>query len=296
MLVTLAPLPESQIIQYQDEDFRQLERIYKWEAKIKEGVPINDALRPEQQIDFDEDAPQKEEKARNFIEKMQKETMERNLRFKLKAEKRLAALEQEEKEKEKIRCKELIDLVKKRQQETLLKLQAVSLYHQAKEKREIDLEERKRFVERVSLSHKYIKPVVPLFVRLEQEHHMKSKLWYDQFSRKELAKMAGENQGSVSEESFGGHRRSGQVTTLTFNNPTKRLKLPVHRHTEMNLHPSSKKLEKVEQIDKINDEIRQIEKAIKRDNKVLERDKFKKMLKSSASSPLIESTTLEKPA
>lgn len=125
MLVTLAPLPEPQVIEYQDEDFRQLQRISKWEAKIKEGMSINDALRPEIQSDFDEDAHLKEEMARNFIDKMQKETVERNIRFKLNAEKRLAALEQEEKDKEKAKCKEMIDQVRKRQQETLLKLQAV---------------------------------------------------------------------------------------------------------------------------------------------------------------------------
>lgn len=142
-------------------------------------------------------------------------------------------------------------------------------------------------MDRVSVSHKHIKPVIPLFIRLEQQHHMKSKLWYEQFSRKEIAKLVGENQGSVSEESFGGHRGSAQVTTLTFNNPSKRLKLPVHRHTEMNIHPSSKKLEKVEKIDQINDDIRRLEKSIKRDNKIIDRDKYKKMLKTSASSPLV---------
>ena len=125
LLTSPTPLPEQQEILYQDEDFRQLQRIAKWEAKIKDGVPINEALKSEQPLEVDEDAHGKEEKARVFIEKMQRDTLERNLRFKQEAEKRLAAMELEEKEREKAKLNEMHNQVKKRQQESLIKLQAV---------------------------------------------------------------------------------------------------------------------------------------------------------------------------
>lgn len=128
MLLTLTPLPDPQRIEYQDEDFRQLERISKWESKIKDGMKVNDALRPEVVVDFDEGASEKEERARQFVETMQREATERHLRFKQNAEKRLAAIEQEEKERERARQRELLEQVKKRQQETLLKLQAVEVF------------------------------------------------------------------------------------------------------------------------------------------------------------------------
>lgn len=142
-------------------------------------------------------------------------------------------------------------------------------------------------MDRVSVSHKHIKPVVPLYRKLEYEHNMKSKLWYEQFSRKEIAKLAGESQRSVSEESFNGNAKATRRAIRTFNNPGNRLKVPVHRHTDMNINSNVKKLERVDKIDQINDEIRRLEKAIKKDNKALDHGKLKKVLKPSASSTTV---------
>ena len=56
---------------------------------------------------------------------MQREALDRQNRFKQEAERRLAAIDLEEKQREREINKERFAIVKKRQQETLIKLQAV---------------------------------------------------------------------------------------------------------------------------------------------------------------------------
>lgn len=124
-------------------------------------------------------------------------------------------------------------------------------------------------MDKVSVSQKQLLPVVPLYKRLQKDHEVKSKLWYEQFSRKQIAQYASQNSGSLSEQSCGKGRSRARVSTHTFNNSSNKLRLPVHRHTDMNLQGATKQLDKVQEIDKINQEIRRLEMSLKLDNKAL---------------------------
>lgn len=128
LLSTSKPIRDQMTIEYSEEDYRVLEKIGKWEAKIKEGIDVNEALKKEipLQEELNEEVTQEKElQAKAFVEKMQRETNERHIRFKLEAERRLKEIVEEEKNKEKQQQRDLLANVKKRQRETLIKLQAV---------------------------------------------------------------------------------------------------------------------------------------------------------------------------
>lgn len=137
------------------------------------------------------------------------------------------------------------------------------------------------------MSHKQLLPVVPLYKRLKNDHEMKSKMWYEQFSRKQIAHYSSNISGSMSENSFGKGRSRTRVATHTFNNPSNKLRMPVHRHTDMNLNGATKQLDKVDEIDKINNEIRRLEKSLKTDTKELDETSKQNLLKASGSSPAL---------
>ena len=128
LLLSRKPFGDQMAIEYCEEDYRLIERIGRWEAKIKDGVDINEALRKDTHgldAEKDEIVQEKEQKAKAFVEKVHRDTMERHIRFKVEAEKRLKELQEEEKNKDKIKQKELLEAVRKRQHENILKLQEV---------------------------------------------------------------------------------------------------------------------------------------------------------------------------
>lgn len=128
LLLIRKPIAEQTTIEFCEEDYRLLAKISRWEAKIKEGMNVNEALKREtglQDAENEEIVQEKELKAKAFVDKVQRDTLERHVRFKMEAEKRLKEMEEEEKQRERDRQKELLAAVKKRQHENILKLQEV---------------------------------------------------------------------------------------------------------------------------------------------------------------------------
>ena len=112
------------------------------------------------------------------------------------------------------------------------------------------MDERKRFMNKIS--HQRSKNELPLYLKMQNEHELRNRQWYEQFSRKEIIKYSIDR--TVSDEGFLNRKSASQKT---FNLPsTSKLKLPINRYTETQMNTNIVKLDKVEEIEKINQKIK----------------------------------------
>lgn len=125
---------------------------------------------------------------------------------------------------------------------------------QAKERRETEMEERKKLMEK-SKSQARLVPV-PLYIRMKHEAELQDKLWYEQFSKKEILKHLtqkefGHSQDTVFEE----NKRSGRLT-FNLQNVDRMALASRGRRTEIVINPKARKLKQDDQLDRIKEQLR----------------------------------------
>lgn len=127
----------------------------------------------------------------------------------------------------------------------------------------------------MKVAHQRSVKAIPLYVKMQADHEIKSKLWYEQFSRKEVLRYAGIN----TEASSSVHRKK-DVSHKTFNLPSApRLRQPINRHTEMPpINSNLIKLERVEEIEKINEQIKSEEVSLPSVNRLEPLDTEKRLI------------------
>jgi hypothetical protein len=136
--------------------------------------------------------------------------------------------------------------------------------------------DRRRFMDKVTSSQKSLTPSgVPLYKRMIEQAESKNRQWYEQFSRKELMKFSVDTNSNsrlppieetdlvIPEEGRKPLTKRAYVPSSTFTvESNNRLKMAPNRHTEMNINPNLIKLDKVEEIEKINYQIKALESSL----------------------------------